>query len=85
MLSRALQTYSKLDRAQDVEWIHMVLSFLKTYIEHNCQLLVDGVEKGFSVETLVQSLRESVEELETGKYIPITAMLVAEFLRSGPP
>ncbi|KJA20255.1 hypothetical protein HYPSUDRAFT_142413 [Hypholoma sublateritium FD-334 SS-4] len=64
MLSRALDTYNKLDRTQDVEWIHMVLSFLKTHVEHNCEMLVGGVDKVTCVTTLISSLRESVERLE---------------------
>ncbi|KAF9476341.1 hypothetical protein BDN70DRAFT_923371 [Pholiota conissans] len=65
MLSRALETYGKLDRDQDVEWIHMVLSFLKTYVEHNFEMLVDGVNKVDYVATLVNSLKASVEQLDT--------------------
>lgn len=65
MLSRALETYSKLDRAQDVEWIHIVLSFLKTYVEHNFEML-DGAIRVDYVTSLVSSLRAAVERLDTG-------------------
>ncbi len=68
MLSRALDTYGQLDRAQDVEWIHMVLSFLKTHVEHNCEVLVGGVDKVACVATLINSLRVSVERLENGEH-----------------
>ncbi|KAF8968386.1 trafficking protein particle complex subunit 10 [Flammula alnicola] len=65
MLSRALDTYSKLDMAQDVEWIHIVLSFLKTYVEHNSEMLMYRADKVDYVTNLVKSLRISVERLET--------------------
>lgn len=46
----------------------MVLSFLKTHVEHNCEMLVGGVDKVACVTTLIKSLRESVERLESGEY-----------------
>ena len=64
MLSRALDTYNKLEKPRDTEWIHIVLSFLKTYVEHDFRTLMQTVD---CVSELVNSLRTAVENLETGE------------------
>ncbi|KAF8162886.1 trafficking protein particle complex subunit 10 [Crassisporium funariophilum] len=65
MLSRALDTHKQLDKAQDVEWIHIVLSYLKTYVEHhNAEMLMHEADKIDYVSNLVNSLRVSAERLE---------------------
>ena len=67
MLSRALDTHSLLEKAQDVEWIHIVLSFLKTYVEHrNSEILLHEADKIGYVANLINSLKTSAERLETG-------------------
>ena len=67
MLSRALDTHSLLEKAQDVEWIHIVLSFLKTYVEHrNSEILLHGTDKIGYVANLIDSLKTSAERLEAG-------------------
>ena len=67
MLSRALDTHSLLEKAQDVEWIHIVLSFLKTYVEHrNSEILLHETDKIGYVANLINSLKTSAERLETG-------------------
>lgn len=67
MLSRALDTHSLLEKAQDVEWIHIVLSFLKTYVEHrNSEILLHGTDKIGYVVNLINSLKTSAERLEAG-------------------
>ena len=70
MLSRALDTYTKLEEMpQDTEWIHIVLSFLKTYAEHHdSEMLIHNVDKADYVSKLVNSLRLAVENLETGEH-----------------
>ncbi|KIM49469.1 hypothetical protein M413DRAFT_60851 [Hebeloma cylindrosporum] len=67
MLSRALDTYAKVEEMpQDTEWIHIVLSFLKTYVEHHdSEMLIHNVDKVDYVSKLVNSLRLAVENLET--------------------
>jgi len=71
MLSRALDTYAKLEEMpQDTEWIHIVLSFLKTFAEHqDPEMLIHSVDKVDYVSKLVNSLRLAVENLETGEHI----------------
>ena len=67
MLSRALDTHNLLEKAQDVEWIHIVLSFLKTYVEHrNSEILLHRTDKIGYVVNLINSLKTSAERLEAG-------------------
>jgi hypothetical protein len=68
MLSRALDTYDKLEMPQDTEWIHIVLSFLKTYVEHDFETLMPTADKVDYVSKLVNSLKLAVENLETGEH-----------------
>ena len=71
MLSRALDTHNLLEKAQDVEWIHIVLSFLKTYVEHrNSEILLRETDKIGYIANLIDSLKTSAERLETGLDIP---------------
>jgi trafficking protein particle complex subunit 10 len=70
MLSRALDTHSLLERAQDVEWIHIVLSFLKTYVELcNSEMLLHETDRNGYIANLVSSLKTSAERLEAGPKI----------------
>ncbi|PPR03937.1 hypothetical protein CVT26_001142 [Gymnopilus dilepis] len=65
MLSRALDTHTNLDMPKNVEWIHIVLSFLKTYVEHpDTEMLIHEADKLDYVTRLVDSLRSSVDVLE---------------------
>lgn len=71
MLSRALDTHSLLGKTQDVEWIHIVLSFLKTFVEHrNSEILLHETDKTGYIANLINSLRISAECLEAGEDIP---------------
>jgi hypothetical protein len=76
MLSRALDTHSLLGKAQDVEWIHIVLSFLKTYVEHrHSEILLHGTDKIGYVANLINSLKTSAEHLEAGLIIPCLVVI----------
>ncbi|TFK43010.1 trafficking protein particle complex subunit 10 [Crucibulum laeve] len=67
MLSRALDTHATLDKSQDVEWIHILLSFLKTYCEHRgTDLLLHEEDKLEYVSKLVNAMREAASQLENG-------------------
>lgn len=69
MLHKALQTHSELEKPQDTEWLHMVLSFLKAYVEHqNDEMLIQEVDKVGYVSKLINSLRKSVECLDNGMF-----------------
>ncbi|KAJ3509402.1 hypothetical protein NLJ89_g5241 [Agrocybe chaxingu] len=66
MLSRALDTHAAFDKPKDAEWIHIVLSFLKAYVEHyNEEMLMHNVDKVNYVSKLIELLRISVEKLES--------------------
>ena len=53
---------------KNVEWIHIVLSFLKTYVEHpDTEMLIHEADKLDYVTRLVDSLRSSVDVLENGE------------------
>ncbi|KAF8810122.1 hypothetical protein BYT27DRAFT_7135471 [Phlegmacium glaucopus] len=66
MLSRALDTHGLLEKAQDVEWIHIVLSFLKTYVEQcNSEMLLHEADRISYIANLINSLKISAKRLET--------------------
>ena len=72
MLSRALDTHRLLEKPRDVEWIHIVLSFLKTYVEHrNSEILLHETDKIGYVANLINSLKTSTERLEAGLEHPL--------------
>lgn len=77
MLHRALQTHKQLQKPQDTEWLHMVLSFLKAYVEHqDDEMLIQEVDKVEYVSRLVDSLRKTVEGLENGIVLPSLSVTV---------
>ncbi|CAK5277454.1 unnamed protein product, partial [Mycena citricolor] len=66
MLSLALDTHSKLDKTQDREWIHILLSFLKTFIEtEGLELLMPHVDHQAYVSQLVEAMYASAKSLES--------------------
>jgi len=68
MLQRALYTHHQSEKPQDAEWVHMVLSFLKTYVENmDEEMLIQGYDKVEYVSTLVESLKQSLEALDNGE------------------
>jgi len=76
MLHRALQTHNQLEKPQDTEWLHMVLSFLKAYVEHqNDEILIQEVDKVKYVSELVDSLRKSLEGLESGAFYLLSMLI----------
>lgn len=67
MLSRALDTHSDMQKPKDTEWIHILLSFLKTYIENSgSELLMHEEDKTTYVATLVNDMGRVASELEAG-------------------
>ncbi|KAF9533525.1 trafficking protein particle complex subunit 10 [Crepidotus variabilis] len=68
MLSRAVHTHEQLDKPQDTEWVHIVLAFLKSYVDHRGEeMLMYDVDATEYVARLVDSLRSSVEQLEAAQ------------------
>jgi trafficking protein particle complex subunit 10 len=67
MLSQALDTHAVLNKPKDTEWIHVLLSYLRTYIDNQgTELLLHEADKVAYVTELVNGLKSAVSELETG-------------------
>jgi hypothetical protein len=67
MLSRALDSHADLNKPKDTEWIHVLLSYLKTYIANEgTELLMHEGDKAAYVAELVTGLKAAASELETG-------------------
>ncbi|KAF9227601.1 hypothetical protein BS17DRAFT_746219 [Gyrodon lividus] len=65
MLSRAIDTHANLGRPRDREWIHILLAFLKTYVnEISTELIMSEEDKAY-VSRLVVALREAVGKLDS--------------------
>lgn len=68
MLSQALDTHMKMGRPNDNEWMHNVLSYLRSFIEHQGnKLLLHEDDKIEYVSQLVASLVEFANNLESGE------------------
>ncbi|KAJ7452540.1 hypothetical protein B0H11DRAFT_2245998 [Mycena galericulata] len=66
MLSLALDTHAELDKSKDREWIHILLSFLKTYVDTvGLDLLMHEEDSTEYISRLVQAMRESATTLES--------------------
>lgn len=68
MLSQALDTHAKFNKDKDTEWIHVLLSYLRTYIDtQGTELLLHEADKVVYVTELVNELKTVVSELKTGE------------------
>lgn len=73
MLSRAIDTHADLNRPRDREWIHILLAFLKAFVDDLGQeLLMHDDDKLTYVTKMVADLRAAAEELDAGKPINIS-------------
>lgn len=69
MLSRALDTHAKLNKEQDMEWIHILLAFLKACVEHQgSEMLMHEPDKLEYVSNLVKAMKSSASRLDSGEY-----------------
>jgi hypothetical protein len=67
MLSRALDTHAQLQKPKDREWIHILISFLKAYVEElGKELLMHADDKKEYVSQLVKELHIAAKELDAG-------------------
>jgi trafficking protein particle complex subunit 10 len=67
MLSRAIDTHAELQRPKDREWIHILLAFLKAYVEElGKELLLHEDDKKAYVSQLVGELHTAASKLDTG-------------------
>ncbi|KAJ7470648.1 trafficking protein particle complex subunit 10 [Mycena latifolia] len=66
MLSLALDTHAQLDKSKDREWIHILLSFLKTYVDTvGLDLLIHEEDSAEYISRLVLEMRHSATALES--------------------
>ncbi|KAF9466293.1 trafficking protein particle complex subunit 10 [Collybia nuda] len=65
MLSRALDTHSDMKKPKDTEWIHILLSFLKSYIENlGSELLLHTGGQVTYMTKLVNDMSHAAAELD---------------------
>ncbi|KAJ7285957.1 trafficking protein particle complex subunit 10 [Mycena rebaudengoi] len=65
MLSLALDTHSGLEKPRDREWIHILLSFLKTYVDTvGLDLLMHDEDKTEYISRLVEAMKDSAAALD---------------------
>ncbi|KAH7889469.1 trafficking protein particle complex subunit 10 [Phlebopus sp. FC_14] len=66
MLSRAIDTHAQLQRPRDREWIHILLAYLKTYVnDTSSDLLMSQEDLKEYATKLVNVLREGTERLDS--------------------
>lgn len=66
MLSRAINTHAELERPQDREWIHILLSFLRTYTNDMSKELISEEDEGKYVTHLISALHTAATSLDSG-------------------
>lgn len=68
MLSRALDAHAEMDQPKDNEWMHNLLSYLKSLIEHKGdQLLIHQEDKEEYISQLVSLLTQTTQGLDSGE------------------
>lgn len=65
MLSRAIDTHAVLQKPRDQEWIHLLLEFLKTYVNEPTSESLTSHDINEYVTKLVTALREASEKLDS--------------------
>lgn len=70
MLSQAIDTHAQLNKPKDREWIHILLSYLKTYIDElGNEMLMHEDDKAAYVGQLIAEMRSAAEGLESGRKV----------------
>ncbi|KAG6836752.1 hypothetical protein H0H93_003831 [Arthromyces matolae] len=65
MLSRALDTHADYHQEKDTEWIHILLSFLKSYIDNlGLEVLIHQENQIEYISNLVESLQQAASNLD---------------------
>lgn len=83
MLSLAIDTHAGLAKEHDVEWVYIVLAFLKAYVDDLGQeLLIHDKEKVSYVTKLVSQLITALDGLSTGMlaYQPVVCVNLSSVL-----
>lgn len=67
MLSQALDTHYRLEKPKDRDWLHILLSFLKSYVHDLGEaLLMHEEDKASYVNDLVAAMKTSADDLDSG-------------------
>ena len=67
MLNRALNIHAAAEKPKDREWIHVLLHFLRAYVEDmGRQLLMSEEDSAAYVQGLATQLKAAAQELDTG-------------------
>ncbi len=67
MLNRALTIHEAAEKPNDREWIHVLLHFLRAYVEDmGRQLLISEEDSAAYVQKLVSELSVATQELDSG-------------------
>ncbi|TFK27359.1 hypothetical protein FA15DRAFT_666419 [Coprinopsis marcescibilis] len=65
MFSRALDTHKKLEKPRDSEWIHLILSFLKAFVENSgAEALISSSNSNGYVSDFVHEVKEVAAGLD---------------------
>ncbi|KAG5732737.1 Trafficking protein particle complex subunit 10 [Termitomyces sp. T112] len=66
MLSRALDTHTDYQQEKDTEWIHILLSFLKSYVDNlGAELLMHEKDQVEYITRLVENLHQAAAKLDS--------------------
>lgn len=69
MFSRAMDVHAMSEKEQDREWVHLLLSYLKSFVEDRGDyLLLHDDEKTAYISQLVAAVTDAVGRLEEGIY-----------------
>lgn len=70
MRMQALSIHTFTEQAKDADWVHIVLDFLKAYVEDmGAELLMDVDDHKAYVTGLIESLRHAASELQAGRSV----------------
>lgn len=78
MLSHAVDTHAQLKKPKDREWIHILLSYLKTYVEElGNELLMHEDDKAAYVGRLIDEMRGSLWRYIERRMLPFPQWMQA--------
>lgn len=67
MLNRALDIHASAEKPKDREWIHILLHFLRAYVDDmGMDLLLSTDDSEAYVAQLVSALKDAAHELDSG-------------------
>lgn len=68
MLSRALDTHALTQKGKDGEWVHILLDFLKSYVEHRgADMLIPIDDPEAYVSKFVVALKDVASGIDSGE------------------